>query len=134
MSSGEPEGWTLANILIVDDDEIDRSLLQVVLAQEGHDIYLATDGDEALALCSGTPMDIVITDLQMPKMHGLELISVIRDLSPRPGIVVISGTGEPQLDMATAMGADRVLSKPISHSELLDTVRSALRELTWRAR
>lgn len=124
----------MANILIVDDDEMDRSLLQVVLAEEGHDIYLATDGDEAVALCSGTPMDVVVTDLHMPKMHGLELISVIRDLSPRPAIVVISGTGEPQLDMASAMGADKTLSKPISHSELLNVVRSALRELTWRSR
>ncbi len=122
----------MANILIVDDDELDRTLVRTVLAQEGHDTYLASDGDEALALCRGTPIDLVITDLQMPNVHGLELISVLRDLSPRPAIVAMSGTGEPQLDMASAVGADEALSKPISHGELLDTVRGALRALTKR--
>ena len=68
----------------------------------------------------------------MPNMHGLELISMLRDLSPRPAIVAMSGTGEPQLDIASAVGADEALSKPISHGELLDTVRGALRALTKR--
>ncbi len=124
----------MANILIVDDDEMDRTLVRTVLAQEGHDIYLARDGDEALALCRGTPIDLVITDLQMPNVHGLELISMLRDLSPRPAIVAMSGTGKSQLDIASAVGADEALSKPISHDELLDTVRRALRELTWKSR
>jgi len=124
----------VANILIVDDDEMDRTLVRTLLAQAGHDTYIAGDGDEALALCRGTPIDLVITDLQMPNMHGLELISMLRDLSPRPAIVVMSGTGEPQLDIASAVGADEALRKPISHSELLDTVRKALRGLTWKSR
>ncbi len=122
----------MANILIVDDDEMDRILVRTVLSQEGHDTYLASDGDEALALCRGTPIDVVITDLQMPNVHGLELISMLRDLSPRPAIVAMSGTGEPQLDIASAVGADEVFSKPISHGDLLDTVRRALRALTKR--
>ena len=78
-------------------------------------------------------IDVLVTDLQMPNVHGLELISMLRDLSPRPAIIAISGTGEAQLDMASAVGADELLSKPISHSELLDTVRSALRALTRKA-
>jgi CheY-like chemotaxis protein len=120
----------MAHILIVDDDEMDRTLVRGLLAQEGHDTHVASDGDEALALCRGTPVDLVITDLQMPKVHGLELISMLRDLSPRPAIIAISGTGESQLDVASAVGADATLSKPISHDELLDTVRRALRALT----
>ena len=122
----------MANILIVDDDEMDGTLVRTLLAQEGHDTYLASDGDEALALCRGTPIDLVITDLQMPSVHGLELISLLRDLSPRPAIVAMSSTGEPQLDIASAVGADEALSKPISHGDLLDTVRRALRALTKR--
>ena len=113
---------------------MDRTLVRTLLAQAGHDTYLAGDGDEALALCRGTPIDLVITDRQMPNMHGLELISMLRDLSPRPAIVAMSGTGEPQLDIASAVGADEVLRKPISHSELLDTVLRALRALTWTSR
>jgi CheY-like chemotaxis protein len=121
----------VANILIVDDDEMDRTMVRTLLANEGHDTYVAQDGDEALALCRGTPVDLVITDLQMPKVHGLELISMLRELSPRPAIVAMSGTGDSQLDIACAVGADAALSKPISHDELLDTVRRVLRALTW---
>ncbi len=112
---------------------MDRTLVRTLLAQQSHDTYLASDGDEALALCRGTPIDLVITDLQMPNMHGLELISVLRDLSPRPAIIAISGTGEAQLDIASAVGADETLSKPISHNELQVTVRRALRALDWQS-
>ena len=67
----------------------------------------------------------VITDLQMPGVHGLELITVLRDLSPRPAIIAISGTGSDQLDMAQAVGADLALTKPINPVELLAAVEAA---------
>ena len=49
-------------------------------------------------------IDVVVTDLQMRNVHGLELITILRDYQPRPGIIAISGTGEVQLDMAQALG------------------------------
>jgi CheY-like chemotaxis protein len=116
----------VARILIVDDDESDRTLLSTILSFEGHEIYLAEDGAEALTSYGETPIDLVVTDLQMPKVHGLELISLLRRLSPRPAIVAISGTGEPQLDMAEAIGADATLAKPLTHDPLLAGVRQAL--------
>jgi CheY-like chemotaxis protein len=116
----------VAHILIVDDDESDRLLLRTFLTQDGHETYLAADGDEALALYGGTSIDVVVTDLQMPGMHGLELISLVRDMAPRPAIVAISGTGETQLHMADAIGADVVLPKPLTRDQVLAGVRDAL--------
>ncbi len=114
-----------ARILIVDDDEMARLLQRTILERAGYETVLAEDGEEALRACRGQAIDVVITDLQMPKVHGLELIGVLRDLSPRPAIIAISGTGSDQLDMAQAVGADAVLAKPINPFELLDAVEKA---------
>lgn len=117
----------MARILIVDDEQADRMLLQAILDRHGHTTLLAGDGQEALELHGGQAVDIVVTDLQMPNMHGLEFISLLRDLTPRPAIIAISGTGEPQLDVASALGADQVLSKPISEEGLLSSIRAVSR-------
>jgi CheY-like chemotaxis protein len=122
----------MARILVVDDEESERVLLRIALTGAGHDVYLAADGEEALAYCREMPMDAVITDLQMPNMHGLELISLLRDVSPRPGIVAISGTGEPQLDVADAVGADATLAKPLDQGQLLAAVGRVLEAVAYQ--
>ena len=61
----------------------------------------------------------------MSRVHGLKLITLLRDLSPRPAIIAISGTGSDQLDMAKAIGADATLIKPVDHDELLRAVTKA---------
>ncbi len=117
---------SVARILIVDDDEADRIVLGTILERAGHETYFATDGEEALSEYGGHAIDIIVTDLQMPKVHGLELITVLRDLSPRPAIIAISGTGSDQLDMAQAVGADATLVKPVDRIELLSAVAMAV--------
>ena len=116
----------MARILIVDDDEADRIVLGTILERAGHEAFFAEDGEEALSEYGGHAIDIVVTDLQMPRVHGLELITVLRDLSPRPAIVATSGTGSDQLDMAQAVGADATLTKPVDPAELLNAVSRAL--------
>ena len=116
----------MASILIVDDDEADRVLLSAILERAGHEIFLAEDGEQALSAYGDMAIDVVITDLQMPKVHGLELIATLRDVSPRPAIIAISGTGYDQLDMAQAVGADVTLHKPIDRIELLSAVAMAV--------
>ncbi len=112
----------MARILIVDDEESDRLLVRSILERAGHEIYVAEDGQQAVTLFGGTAIDVVVTDLEMPRAHGLELITVLREASPRPGIVVISGTGSAQLEMARAIGADTTLSKPVDAAELLAAI------------
>lgn len=120
----------MARVLIVDDEESDRVVLRTILEQADHQIFEAQDGDEALEEYEGKHIEVVITDLQMRNVHGLELITILRDRSPKPGIIAISGTGEVQLDMAQMVGASRALSKPIAPDALLAAVEAVLAERT----
>lgn len=112
----------MARVLIVDDDESDRVVLRTILQRAGHHVIEAGDGDEALEAYGGEGIEVVVTDLQMRNVHGLELITLLRDFTPRPGIIAVSGTGEDQLDMAQMLGATKTLRKPINPEELLAAV------------
>ena len=112
----------MAHILIVDDNESDRTILSAILERAGHETLIVEDGEEAMRQCREKTFEVVITDLQMHEVHGLELITLLRDLSPRPAIIAISGTGSDQLDMAQAIGADATLLKPVDPYELLNAV------------
>ena len=112
----------MARILIVDDEESDRLLAQAILERHGHETFLAADGEEALRGYGLKGVEVVITDLQMPEVHGFELITVLRDFSPRPSIIAVSGTGPDQLVMANALGAKFALSKPIDADKLIAAV------------
>ncbi len=112
----------MARVLVVDDDEGDRVVLRTILERAGHQVWVASDGDEALTQFQGKGIEVVVTDLQMRNVHGLELITVLRELNPKPAIVAISGTGEAQLDMARLLGAARALTKPVRPDLLLAAV------------
>jgi len=113
----------------VDDEEADRVVLRAILERAGHQVFLAGDGREALDVYDGMGIELVITDLQMTDVHGLELITIVRDFEPRPPIIAISGTGEVQLDMAQALGAQRALTKPVRPEELLSAVSDVLADV-----
>ena len=112
----------MARLLVVDDDESDRIVLRTILERAKHEVWEAKDGAEALSQFQGNQIDVVITDLQMANVHGLELITILRELSPKPGIIAISATGEAQLDMARMVGASYTLQKPIRPDQLLNAV------------
>jgi len=118
----------VARVLIVDDEEGDRIVLRTILERGAHDVLEAQDGDEALQVYGGKGIEVVVTDLQMRNVHGLELITILRDFDPRPGIIAISGTGEVQLDMAHMLGATVTLTKPIMPEQLLGAVERVLSE------
>ena len=112
----------MARLLVVDDDEADRIVLRTILERAHHEVWVAKDGAEALSQFQGNRIEVVITDLQMSNVHGLELITILRELTPRPGIIAISGTGEAQLDMARMVGASHTLQKPVRPDLLLSAV------------
>jgi CheY-like chemotaxis protein len=116
----------VARLLVVDDEESDRVVLRTILERAHHEVFLANDGDEALEVLEGKGIDVVITDLQMRNVHGLQLITILRDYEPRPGIIAISSTGEFQLDMARALGARKALTKPVMPMVLLAAVTEVL--------
>lgn len=118
----------MAKILIVDDDEGDRLIAQAILARAGHETFFAYDGEEALRQFALKSIDLVLTDLQMPEVHGFELISVLRDFEKPPALVAMSGTGQFQLHMAEALGAKYTIQKPVAPDLLLDAVDRALQD------
>jgi len=124
----------MARILIVDDEAADRLLAQAILERAGHEIVVAEDGDDVLGRALLKSVDIVVTDLQMPEVHGFELISSLRELSAPPPVIAVSGTGPYQLEMAEALGAKFTLSKPINPHALLTAVEQLLRYRAPRSR
>lgn len=127
-----PERTDMAKILIVDDEESDRLIAQAILVRAGHETVFAHDGEEALRQYALQEIDLVLTDLHMPQIHGFELISVLRDFRKRPALVVMSATGSVQLDMAQALGAKYTIQKPLDPRRLVDTVEQALADADER--
>jgi two-component system, OmpR family, KDP operon response regulator KdpE len=115
------------NILVVDDETQITRVLKTSLSSQGYGIRTAADGEEALQLMKGWSPDLIVTDLRMPNMDGLELCRHVRTQSCVP-IIVLSVKGEEAVKVeALDAGADDYVTKPFSINELLARIRAALR-------
>ena len=122
----------MAQILIVDDDPNLLRSLRGILEDEGHEVTEESDGGRALRRFAGRPSDLVITDVYMPEMTGIEFIMRVREAFPEAKIIGMSGggylPGESVLEAATALGAVGVLAKPLDMDEVVRMVASALND------
>ncbi|MBA2450339.1 MAG: response regulator transcription factor [Chloroflexi bacterium] len=117
-----------ANILIVDDDEAIRSSLRRSLALEGYKASIATDGDEALRLVREQPPDLVVLDVMMPTLDGLEVCRRLRASDTElPIIMLTARDAVPDRVAGLENGADDYLVKPFAFEELLARIRVRLR-------
>ena len=116
-----------ARILVVDDEPQIRRSLQVSLEKKGYVVMTASSGEEALEAMVQRPPDVVIVDLILPMIDGIELTRRIRERSPGP-IIVLSAIGDERKKVeALERGADDYVTKPFGMEELSARVRSALR-------
>jgi len=115
------------NILVVDDEAQITRVLKTSLSSQGYGIRTAADGEEALQVIQEWSPDLIITDLRMPNMNGLELCREVRKESRVP-IIVLSVKGEEIIKVqALDAGADDYVTKPFSMNELTARIRAALR-------
>lgn len=124
-------------VLVIDDEPMVRAMLRTVLENAGYRVAEADDGVNGLEALKQYPFGIVITDIMMPNMEGIETIREIRRGFPDTGIVAISGGGTTgnmsYLRMAAVLGADRTLGKPMLVRDLLEAVSSIDRGRSSRA-
>jgi len=115
------------NILVVDDEPQITRVLKTTLSSQGYGIRTASDGEEALQAMSDWPPYLIVTDLRMPNMDGLDLCREVRKTSQVP-IIVLSVKGEDSIKVqALDAGADDYVTKPFSMTELTARIRAALR-------
>ena len=119
----------MKRILVVDDRAELRDFMQVALARAGYDVVLARNGAEALAVQRERSAELVITDIFMPEVDGIELIDRLRAAYPGTRVIAISA-GVPGLQdylkVARQIGCDATLAKPFGAEALLRVVGSVL--------
>lgn len=117
----------MSNILIVDDEQSYRQLLSLVFESDGHSLRTARNGREALELLKTEPADVVISDVRMPDMDGIDLLRAVRETLPDIGVVLM--TAFASVDTARdafKLGADDFIQKPFDVEELKLIVRKTL--------
>jgi DNA-binding response OmpR family regulator len=122
----------MPRILLIEDDDAVRDTLHEILKQLGYDVKEARDGKQGLALFKAAGADVVITDIVMPEMEGMQVIRELRQIDPAVKIIAMSGGGrqsaQDYLKVARILGAVRILPKPFP-SQILDaTIREILAE------
>ncbi len=112
-------------VLIVDDDENVRRTLVQLVSSRGYRVLEASDGDEAWNLLQTEPLDVVISDLQMPNCDGRELCQRIREVPSFCDMRLVIVSGCPIIPDRDELRCDSVLTKPIALTNLLDEIERA---------
>lgn len=114
-------------VLVIDDEAPIRSAVRRVLEREGHTVFEATDGAKAMLLVDQQRFDVVLTDIYMPNVDGLELLRHLRKAGGVPRMIAMSGAaaggGTDLLETAKRLGASRVLPKPFTPDQLLEAIQ-----------
>lgn len=132
MESPTP-GPASARILIAEDEAPLRNLVRMSLEANGHQVTVVGNGEEALASFIATPFDLVILDIMMPKMDGLEVCREIRRRSETPVIMITALGSTEDLVKGLETGADDYIAKPFTFREVQARINAILRRMQWAA-
>jgi DNA-binding response OmpR family regulator len=119
-----------ATILVVDDEESIQKLLTYPLEREGYRVVQARDGEEALRLFAEMPIDLVVLDVMLPKLDGLEVCRRLRTTSTVPIMMLTARDDEVDKVLGLELGADDYITKPFSIREFRSRIRAMLRRAT----
>ena len=114
-------------VLLIDDDVELTTLLQEYLTEEGYDVATDTDGRAAIAAAAGNAVDIIVLDIMMPRMNGIEVLQRIRKLSQVPVLMLTARGDDVDRISGLNLGADDYVPKPCSPGELAARLRAILR-------
>ena len=120
------------DILVVDDDICHQILFKILLESGGFDVQTASDGIEALEVLENNNFRMVITDLNMPQMNGLELAAKVRDQHPTIDVVLVTANVLSDIaEAAAGSGISQIFSKPVNMKTFVTTIRSSLYPETY---
>ena len=120
----------VSRVLVVEDDAPLAATLERMLAAEGHDVEVASDGNEALRRARDRPFDLVVLDVMLPGLDGIAVCKRLRATGPLPILLLTALGGTEERVRGLDSGADDYLVKPFAYEELLARVRALLRRTT----
>ena len=114
----------IKKILVIDDEESITDLIDSMLTAQGYEVVIAHDGRQGLASYKNEKPDLIITDIIMPDLEGIELVRILRKIDKELPVIVMSGdpTGKQFLKTASLLGAHSTLQKPFSIEELINLI------------
>lgn len=120
----------MSNILIIEDDELQLALQRSILIDAGYTVYATADGPYGISIYQQKAIDLVLLDIGIPSMSGLEVLREIKRINPEAKVMMI--TGYPSIEsssLAVKYGAFDYIQKPFEINLFLDRVRNALHEI-----
>ncbi|MDC3954929.1 sigma-54-dependent transcriptional regulator [Polyangium jinanense] len=134
MTNTKIAGKPKARVLVVDDEASARSGLEKLLRQEGYAVDVAADGPSALQIAAERPPDVVVTDLKMPRMDGLELLQKLRATYPSVPVIMVTAFGEVSTAVqAMRSGADDFITKPVDFDALTLSIERVIERTNLKA-
>lgn len=117
----------MMRILVVDDEPGLREVIRVILEEHGYTVDTGVNGRDGLRLLQQTRPDLVLTDISMPDMEGIEFLKALRSSEPELPVIAMSGDGVGSrfLKAARMLGATFTLAKPFSNADLLTAIRGS---------
>lgn len=126
-------------ILVVDDEKEINETLSEVLTNRGHQMFSAFDGDEAIKILKENNIDLILLDMHMPEVDGIQVIKAIKQHTPQTKIMVITGFADTYLEKAKELGADGFFIKPVRLDSIIQRMKELLEEKrppswSWKAK
>ncbi|MDO3662772.1 MULTISPECIES: response regulator transcription factor [Bacillus] len=114
-------------ILIIEDDQYISDMVNVSLVKEGFEVTAAVDGEEALEILKTQTFDVILLDLMLPKIDGMECLRIIRSISMVPVLIMSAKDEDVDKALGLGLGADDYISKPFSMLEVLARIKATIR-------